>query len=204
VRTIELFCGTKSFSNVAEERGHYTFTTDINPIFNPTLCRNILDLKNNELSLNPDVLWASPPCTCFSVASIGRHWNIDKTPKTDNAREAIKIIDKTLDIINFVKPKLWFIENPRGMMRNIMSKEIRRLTVTYCQYGDTRMKPTDIWTNCGIELMPPCKNGSPCHQAAPRGARTGTQGIKGAINRGKIPKQLMEDIINYCELKSQK
>ena len=45
-----------------------------------------------------------------------------------------------------------------------------RYTVTYCQYGDSRMKPTDIWTNHPRpQFKPPCKNGDPCHMPSPRG-----------------------------------
>ena len=54
-------------------------------------------------------------------------------------------------------------------------QDLPRYTVTYCQYGDTRMKPTDIWTNHpNPKFKPPCKNGDKCHVAAPRGSRTGT------------------------------
>lgn len=57
------------------------------------------------------------------------------------------------------------------------------------------MKPTDIWTNCKNWISKPiCKNGSPCHESAPRGSRTGTQGINGARDRGKIPEQLFYEI----------
>jgi hypothetical protein len=70
-----------------------------------------------------------------------------------------------------------------------------RHTVSYCQYGDTRMKPTDIWTNCKEwHPKPICKPRSSCHESAPRGARTGTQGIKGAKDRGSIPKELFYEI----------
>jgi hypothetical protein len=63
-----------------------------------------------------------------------------------------------------------------------------RHTITYCQYGDTRMKPTDIWTNATWWVpRPACHNGDRCHEAAPRGARTGTQGVRGAVERGRIP-----------------
>lgn len=76
-----------------------------------------------------------------------------------------------------------------------------RYTVTYCQYGDTRMKPTDIWTNHpNPQFKPPCHNGDTCHVAAPRGARTGTQGLKGARERAIIPKLLCEHIVDICEL----
>lgn len=75
-----------------------------------------------------------------------------------------------------------------------------RYTVTYCQYGESRQKPTDLWSNHpDPKFKPPCKNGDPCHVRAPRGARTGTQGIVGAKLRAKIPKQLCEHIVDICE-----
>jgi len=195
MKTIDLFCGTKSFSKVASARGHSTFTVDNDNQFNPDLCVDILDLTSLPES---DVIWASPPCTTFSVASIGRHWYKNYIPKSEEAKIGLAILEKTMKLIEEANPKYWFVENPRGMMRKtaIMQK-YRRLTVTYCQYGDTRMKPTDIWTNCDIKFKPPCKNGSPCHVAAPRGSRTGTQGIKGAKNRSIVPKQLIEAIFDY-------
>jgi hypothetical protein len=70
-----------------------------------------------------------------------------------------------------------------------------RHTVTYCQYGDNRQKPTDIWTNyLEWKPKPPCKRGQPCHVSAPRGSRTGTQGIKGARDRGRIPPNLFKEL----------
>lgn len=57
-----------------------------------------------------------------------------------------------------------------------------------CQYGDTRQKPTDIWTNHpDPRFKPPCKPGSPCHVKAPRGTRNGTQGLKDKVERARIP-----------------
>ena len=52
-------------------------------------------------------------------------------------------------------------------------KDLKRYTVTYCQYGDKRMKPTDIWTNYpNPQFKKPCKNGDKCHTPAPRGSKT--------------------------------
>lgn len=63
-----------------------------------------------------------------------------------------------------------------------------------------RCKPTDIWTNHpNPKFKPPCKNGDPCHVAAPRGAQTGTQGIKGSVDRSRIPEELCKHIVAICE-----
>lgn len=201
MKTIELFSGTKSFSKVAASLGHSTFTVDNQPSLEPDWCGDVRDFP--ALSGNsPDILWASPPCQGFSVAVIGRNWNYDYTPKTDSARMAMALAQFTLDFIALVKPQFWFIENPRGMLRKMpwMDEFLKaqgavRHTVSYCQYGDTRQKPTDIWTNClAWKPRTMCSRGAPCHIAAPRGPRTGTQGIKGAKDRGRIPAALFEDI----------
>ena len=79
-------------------------------------------------------------------------------------------------------------------------KGLPRYTVTYCKYGDTRMKPTDIWTNHPEPgFLPMCKNGNPCHERAPRGSKTGTQGLKGSKERSVIPERLCEHIVDICE-----
>ena len=78
-------------------------------------------------------------------------------------------------------------------------KDIPKHLVTYCQYGDTRMKPTHIFTNYPNPGFKHCKNGDKCHVAAPRGSQTGTQGIKGSVNRSRIPDKLCEYIVELCE-----
>lgn len=100
-----------------------------------------------------------------------------------------------------LQPTFWFIENPRGGMRKMdFMKGLPRYTLTYCQYGDMRMKPTDIFTNHPApRFKPPCHNGDPCHVAAPRGARTGTQGLKNHVERSRIPDGLCNYIVQICE-----
>ena len=63
-----------------------------------------------------------------------------------------------------------------------------------------------IWTNNlrsllnpkGWQPRPECYNGNKnCHhEAAPRGSRSGTQGLKGNYNRSKIPKELCREILS--------
>ena len=202
MKILELFAGSRSVGTAAEQMGFEVYSSDINAFKDINYVSDILQFDTDKVPFIPDIIWASPPCTYFSVASIGKHWNIDNTPKTDNAVLGVKIVQKTIDIIKHyqqLNPNLiYFVENPRGKLRKLPVSDFfdKRHTVTYCQYGDTRMKPTDIWTNSD-KWYPRkmCKNGDTCHQSAPRGSRTGTQGIKGDYNRSKIPKQLCLDIL---------
>ena len=202
MRLLELFCGTKSVSKVFKAAGWDVLTLDFDPQFSPDICGDILDFNTKE---NFDVVWASPPCTCFSVASIGSSWCGNYHPKKVQTALGMAYVLKTIEIIKKVKPKYWFIENPRGVMRKMGFMEgLSRKTVTYCQYGDKRMKPTDIWTNCDTwHPRPICKNGDSCHVSAPRGAKTGTQGIKGARDRSIIPEQLCVEIFNAVVKESE-
>lgn len=62
------------------------------------------------------------------------------------------------------------------------------------------MKPTDLWSNIpDLEFKPLCKNGAPCHVAAPRGSSTGTQGIKTYMDRSRVPHELCESVIKQIE-----
>lgn len=140
-------------------------------------------------------------CEKFSVAAIGHYWNAGSyTPKTQEAREALALLEHTVELIRELSPTYFFIENPRGMMRKMEClKGIPLYTVTYCQYGDTRQKPTDIWTNHpNPQFKPMCKPGDPCHIAAPRGTTRGTQGIRNIADRARIPEQLCYHIANIC------
>jgi len=117
MHTLEIFAGTRSFSKVAADRGHKTRTIDNDPRFGTDIVADIRDWSPGNHAY--DVLWASPPCQGFSVAVIGRNWNHDGTPKTDSARLAMKLAQRTLQIIRESKPRYWFIENPRAMLRKM-------------------------------------------------------------------------------------
>ena len=201
---LELFAGTKSFSNVAVKNGHNTFTSDFDDQFGTDYCVDIMEFDINKLPYKPDIIWASPPCETFSVASLGYHWTGGKgayIPKTQSCLDGIDRVKKTIEIINELKPKYWIIENPRGVLRKMpFMQDFYRYTVTYCQYGDTRMKPTDLWSNIpNLQFKPMCKNGMPCHISAPRGSSTGTQGIKTYKDRSRVPLELCLSILEQFE-----
>jgi hypothetical protein len=91
---------------------------------------------------------------------------------------------------------------PMGKLRKlpVMERAPYRTSITYCAYGDTRRKPTDIWHNFPWAARPMCSNGDPCHVPAPRGSKTpgSTQGHK-TVDRSRLPEQLCREIIEAVE-----
>jgi site-specific DNA-cytosine methylase len=224
--TLELFCGTKSFSKIAQSRGHDTFTIDFNAGFNPDLATDIEKLTINDLPekfRHPDIIWASPPCTCFSVMVISKNWTKDEhgnpQPIREETKQGMRLAQKTMELIKELKPKYYFVENPRAMLRKMSFMQgWPKSTVTYCQYGLEYQKATDIWNNCyEWKPRPVCSPMSPCHVRAPRGSKYGLQGIgyrrresihpgdmgneshRPAALRAIVPPKLCEEIIIACE-----
>ena len=204
MKVLELFAGSRSVGKVAEELGYEVFSVDINNFEGIDLVKDIEFLTKEDIPFIPDVIWASPPCTYFSVASIGYHWNENDTPKTKEAILGLKILNKTISVLHWYKNSKFFMENPVGKMRKIV-KGIDRTTITYCSYGDKRMKPTDIWSNHiydmfnlkGWKPKPKCFAGNKkCHhEEAPRGSQTGTQGLKNNYERSIVPYELCKEIL---------
>lgn len=216
MKVLELFAGTRSIGKAFEKRGHEVFSVEWNKDFeNIDLHADILTVTAEDIIQRfgkPDVIWASPDCTTFSIAAISHHrrknpvtGNLD--PVSDYAKFCDRVDKHVLQLIRELNPRYYFIENPRGGMRKMeWMQGLPRYTVTYCQYEtdkpvmERRMKPTDIWTNHpDPRFKPMCKNGSPCHEAAPRGSKTGTQGLKGSKDRSVIPAALCDHIAEICE-----
>lgn len=211
---LELFAGTSSVGNAFKDRGHEVFTVDYDKRFDVTShadigCMGISDIMDMTGGLRPDVIWASPDCTTYSVAALSRHRRKDKAtgwlmPLSDYAKQCDATNQHLMRVIEYLDPTFWFIENPRGAMRRMpWMQGLPRYTVTYCQYGARFMKPTDIWTNHpDPKFKPPCHNGDPCHDPAPRGSKTGLQAIGGGnskVQRAVIPRELCEHIVDICE-----
>ena len=209
MKVLELFAGTRSIGKAFEEKGHEVFSVEWDKSFeNIDLYKDIYKLSAKEILDKfgkPDVIWASPDCSSYSIAAISHHRkreeNGNLAPVSEYAKFCDRVDQHTLNLIMTLSPKYWFIENPRGGMRKMdFMHGLPRYTVTYCQYGDTRMKPTDIWTNHpDPKFKPMCKNGDPCHEKAPRGSRTGTQGLNGSKERSVIPAELCRHIVKICE-----
>lgn len=196
----DFYSGTGSATQAFKDAGHTVISFELDKSFKADEHVDIGTLNAADLVAKygmPDFVWASPPCTAFSVASIGKHWNIDKTPKSELARLSINLVAHTLELIRNLNPHAWLMENPRGMLRKQpIMRNLTRYTITYCAYGDTRMKPTDLWGYVkGWNPRPACRNGDSCHVSAPRGSRTGTQGIQGAKSRSMLPIAISQELL---------
>jgi hypothetical protein len=205
MKIVELFAGTCSFSNVAKERGHKTFTTDFDDCFNVNLVADILDLESQRIVFeeikDADVVWMSPVCTYWSLSAGNTYWTKFRMPRNDKAIEGIKMMMFCRFVADYcVKHnKIFFIENPNGRAVWILDNQYLK-RVWYCQYGDSRAKPTNIWTNLNIEFKTCSNNNKNCnHESAPRGSKTGTQGLKGSKERSVVPRDLCLEIIKCCE-----
>ena len=204
MKILELFAGSRSIGKAAED--HDVFSVDWERFEGIDLVADIEFLKASDIPFIPDYVHASPDCTTYTIAAISTHRN-GVEPKTDYAKKCDRVNQNVIGLIKHwleINPSMIFtIENPRGMLRKMpFMQEFKRHTVWYCQYGDDRAKPTDIWTNSETwEPRPVCHNGNKnCHhQPAPRGSKTGTQGRKGSYNRSLIPEQLCKEILLSIE-----
>ena len=201
-----LFCGTKSIDRSLENRGFYVQSLDMDPKTNPTWCANVLEWEAWR-SIEPgtvDFIWASPPCTEYSIAR-----TTAKTPRNYELADAI--VARTLEIIRYLKPKAWLMENPQtGFLktREVIDGLPWR-DVCYCQYSDgkrhTYRKATRLWGYLPtFTPRPMCTRKNPCVFSCHTGKHpTNAQrfnpgcfvGEKHTLNElYSMPQQLTDDI----------
>jgi len=204
----DFWCGTKSATQAFEDQGDEVVSIDICKDFNPTICRDIQEVGADELIEEYgqfDFIWNSPDCSCFSPMAfqVGHFKLPDPTPRTPKAIEMIEAIDHTLQLNIDLAPKIGFVfENPRGILRKLPAlRSLPRVEITYCSYGDSRMKPTDLWGHFprSWAARPPCRNENPnCdHERAPAGSTGGTVGLEWA-ERIRVPRELSESFARAC------
>jgi len=195
MRVLDLFAGLRGWSAAATERGHDVVTVDVDARFTVTHHLDIGDVDSVMAALGswrPHLVLASPPCDAFTVMTMGRNWYRGGEPKTEAAAQGLRLVVAMRELVARLGPAYLVIENPRGMLRTMPHMaDLDRRTVTYCQLGESRMKPTDLWGGFppSLVLPAPCRNGDPCHVRAPRGSYTpgSTRGLRGSALRAEIP-----------------
>jgi len=196
MKILELFAGARCIGRAAEKLGHEVFSVDWMAYEGVDLQMDISNLTLDMLPWIPDHIHASFDCTTYTIAAISHHRKGTEA-KSDYAKQCDKTNQHVIDLIK-QSGATYSFENPRGMLRKMpFMQEFTRYTVWYCQYGDDRAKPTDIWTNLNWTPKPVCHNGNiNCHhQPAPRGSATGTQGRKNSHHRSMMPEQLCLELM---------
>ena len=119
---LELFAGTRSIGKAFENRGHEVYSVEWDKRFDHIdLYEDILKVQAKDIIERfgkPDVIWASPDCSSYSIAAISHHRRRDEhgnlAPVSDYAKFCDRVNQHVLCLILAMSPKYWFIENPRG------------------------------------------------------------------------------------------
>lgn len=150
---IDLCSGLGGASQPFIERGWNVTRIDNNNKFkdvDKTIILNVKDIEKSDYFIRgkTDFVWASPPCECFSVASLNINWTKRRKPKHMGVVDAIRNVFWCIDAIEYLQPKYWIMENPRGKLRNIMNKPgiiYPGITTDLGLWGAKSKKPTDLW-----------------------------------------------------------
>lgn len=151
MKTLEVYAGTQSFSKavIRDNKDNSTTTVDILKKFNPTIVADVLDWDYKKLFKEGefDMVWCSPPCNNYSKA---------KTTGVRNLELADSLVRKAFEIIDYLKPKGWLVENVgTGLLVKRMESIRPGLTssfVDYCPYGRPTRKRTIIWSNIPFDF----------------------------------------------------
>lgn len=206
MNVVELFSGSGEISQEFKRAGHNTFSIDIRRrkgICEPDLKADVLDISTHDIPFKKcHVLWASLPCDVWSYAAGNFHWTEEGLPKTKKCLVHLRILEKTMALIDELRPDIFFIENPRGRLRKYLAvknflKKYRAVTksLTLSSYGFCTTKPTNLFTNA-VDYNPKVQD------RFGRGAK-----VRHNFNnltkcqRQKTPQLLAEEIRKYCEKK---
>ena len=157
MNVLELFSGTKSIGKCCDKLGWNSISVDIEKKFNPTHLCNIMDFDYKQYPKDYfSIIWGSPPCTEYSklqncfINRMRKGILYTKEIQEKEMIDADKLVEKSLEIINYFNCEYWFMENPQsGRLkdRDIM-KDLPYYDVDYCKYSDWGYrKRTRIWTN---------------------------------------------------------
>lgn len=137
--------------------------------------------KNDFKPGDFDIITASPSCFYWSQLRkcwINSYYNVDtmkfsrtekdgyikfteKELQDDINKYGKPQVDKVLEILNYFKPKYYWIENPKGssMKHYLYHKGYKNdVIVSYCKYGFPYQKHTRFWTNIPNFKGNVCKN----------------------------------------------
>jgi hypothetical protein len=118
-------------------------TIDIVKKHKPTIQADINFLPLIK-KLNPDALLSGPMCDNFTLMS--NQW-----PKI-GIRDALTLVGSCLEAVNYLQPKKWLLENPKGRLRWFIGKPAQTIYYSDYDFNYKAQKPTDLWGNIRLPM----------------------------------------------------
>jgi site-specific DNA-cytosine methylase len=159
-KILELFKGTGSITKYYKDKDAEVISLDILEKFEPTIISDIMEFDYKQFPVGYfDIIWASPECKVYSsmnIMNIGENQRYKtKEDLIKKQKEDSKFINKTIEIIEYLKPINYFIENPLNsqIWKYINNSEFinKFIVVDYCYFGTDYKKPTKILTDKELE-----------------------------------------------------
>jgi hypothetical protein len=138
---LDLFSGTGSVGEVFRRHGYEVISLDNRAAAKPDILVDIRDW-NFRQQFAPgefDVITAGVPCLEYSTAL---------TTRPRKLEEADALVEKTLEVIDYLQPRLWWVENPWNgpLWRRPVMAGRPWVDVDYCCFSRWGyQKPTRIW-----------------------------------------------------------
>ena len=159
MKVLELFSGSKSITKFFQNLPNVeVISLDFEKKYNPDICCDIMEFDYKQFDIGHfDIVWASPEFKVFSQLQntlLGRKGgSINKEELIKKQLENSKYILKTIEIIKYLNPKYYFIENPQySTIWNYIPQEFNiGINVSYCKFGYDYQKNTRILTNKVLE-----------------------------------------------------
>ena len=207
MNVLELFSGSGSIGQAFRSKGWEVVSLDLDVKTDATIHANILTW---DFSVYPpgffDVVWASPCCTQYSCARTSA-----ATPR--NLVLADSLVQRTLEIIDYFQPRVWFIENPAtGLLKTRPFMEgLPWVDLDYCSYSDWGYrKRTRFWTNSGFigklclgKGHCPCMVGNRHRTTAQQGRNKSSDGLYGEHHSTRQLYKLPPNLCSEIELLSR-
>ena len=213
---LELFAGTRSIGKAFEKVGWQVYSVDTDEKLTDCHHADAYAFLKQPL-IGFDAIWLSPMCTTYSKAGLRFHRTFDPetgrvtAPVSDYAKQCDALnAEMVADLNRIIRntDKVVLMENPRGNLRVMpfmQDLQLERSTVTYSSYGDTRLKPTDIWHNIPMTFRPQDKQTGGLHTpnrtmnwdgTITYGSTARTHGMR---ERSVIPAELCDDIARQVD-----
>ena len=199
-KALDIFTGSGSVADALRKEGYEVFTLDIDPQSKANFTIDVLEWQVEKL-FKPGffhLVAASPPCTEYSSCMTRRPREMEK---------ADLLVQRTIDIITYLKPPMWWIENPRH--GRLSSRDVVAglpfVDIDFCRFSTWGyQKPTRFWCSQNIASRGNVVCDGKCAnlEPSPHGGLRHKFAIanryrQGPPNRHKQVIQIPENVVHY-------